>query len=337
LVESNENIFSLVRTTPAVQDLARRVERERVLSLSAVIPAAQPFIVALLHDLFAERPVVAVTAGVRSQETFQQDLATWVTAKSNVQSPKSKVGDAPRSTLHAPPLFYPSWETLPHEPKLPHADVISERLETLVALRQHAALRTPHSALVVTNVLALLQKTFPAGMIAERTRRLERGQRIEPLDLVEWLEDQGYEPEAQVNHKGEIALRGGILDIFPLTSPWPVRLEFFGDELESLREFDPITQMSKEPIESVTLPPCGRTWNSEETRRVELSTLNAPALHSLDYLPANALFVLCDPDALDKAATDYAVQVPEGGCVLRFVGGVSRANRRAWDDDARIV
>ena len=84
----------------------------------------------------------------------------------------------------------------------------------------------------MTSVTALLQKTFPPGEIMERTRRLGRGEKIAPLDLIEWLEEQGYEPEAQVSQKGEIALRGGILDVFPLTSPWPVRLEFFGDELE---------------------------------------------------------------------------------------------------------
>src|SRR5205814_3443383 len=110
---------------------------------------------------------------------------------------------------------------------------------------------------IVTNVVELLQRIFTPEMVQKRTCRLTRGERIEPLDLVEWLEEQGYEPEAQVNHKGEIALRGGILDIFPLSSPWPVRLEFFGDELESLRCFDPATQISKEGLESVTIPPAG--------------------------------------------------------------------------------
>jgi hypothetical protein len=82
---------------------------------------------------------------------------------------------------------------------------------------------------------------------------------LDPLDFVEWLEDQGYEPEAQVTQKGEIALRGDILDIYPITSPWPVRMEFFGDELESLRYFDPLTQISREEINGVTIPPAGAT------------------------------------------------------------------------------
>ena len=103
----------------------------------------------------------------------------------------------------------------------------------------------------------MLQKTFPPDEIQKRTRKLQRGDKIVPLDLIEWLEEQGYEPEAQVTQKGEIALRGGILDVWPLTSPWPARLEFFGDELESLRHFDPLTQISREEITAITIPPAG--------------------------------------------------------------------------------
>ena len=109
----------------------------------------------------------------------------------------------------------------------------------------------------MTSVTALLQKTFPPDEIQKRTRKLQRGDKIDPLDLIEWLEEQGYEPEAQVTQKGEIALRGGILDVWPLTSPWPARLEFFGDELESLRHFDPLTQISREEITAITIPPAG--------------------------------------------------------------------------------
>ncbi len=85
--------------------------------------------------------------------------------------------------------------------------------------------------MIVTSVVALTQKTFPPGEMQRRTRRLARGEKLDPLDLVEFLEDSGYEPEAQVTQKGDIALRGGILDLWPLTSPWPVRLEFFRERI----------------------------------------------------------------------------------------------------------
>ena len=297
-----------------------------MLSCAGICTAAQPFLAALLRHLFPQRPIVVVTEGLKTQESAQQDLATWLALGGEVQSPKSKVqsqetasgseNHASRITDHAssapPPLFYPSWEVLPHEVRLPHADVISERLETLVALTHHASRITLHAPLVVTSVVALLQRTFPAGTVREHTRTLTRGDRVDPLDLVEWLEDQGYEPEAQVTQKGEIALRGGILDLYPLTCPWPVRMEFFGDELESLRQFDPLTQISREEITTVTIPPAGELGllkkslvQSPKSKVQGLGTL-------LDYLPAETVFLLCEPERLVECADAYAGQVPEG-------------------------
>jgi len=329
-----------------VQSLARRLEKGGVLSCAGISAAAQPFLAALLRHLFPQRPIVVVTEGLKTQESAQQDLATWLALESEVQCPKSKVqsqaaedsnsnsasstqDNGSRITFHVSrltppasptpqPFFYPSWEVFPHEVRLPHADVISERLETLVALTHHASRITFHASrltspapLIVTSVVALLQRTFPAGAIRDRTRTLTRGDRVDPLDLVEWLEGQGYEPEAQVTQKGELALRGGILDIYPLTSPWPVRLEFFGDELESLRQFDPLTQMSREEIGAVTIPPAGELGllkkslvQSPKSKVQSLGTL-------LDYLPAEAVLLLCEPGQLTERAAEYARQVPD--------------------------
>ena len=212
--------------------------------------------------------------------------------------------------LHASPLFFPSWEILPHEGKLPPADVISDRLQTLVTLTQPAAISNIKSQIVVTSVTALLQKTFSPGEIQKRTRKLKRGDKIAPLDLIDWLEEQGYEPEAQVSQKGEIALRGGILDVFPPTSPWPVRLEFFGDEIESLREFDPLTQMSREEITSITLPPASELGILK--RSADDASAGSPPKFAtlLDYLPCETIFVLCESEQLALRADEYAQQVP---------------------------
>jgi transcription-repair coupling factor (superfamily II helicase) len=159
----------------------------------------------------------------------------------------------------------------------------------------------------VTSVTALLQKTFGPETLGARMKTLARGERTDPLDLVEWLEEQGYEPEAQVTQKGELALRGGILDVFPLTSPWPVRLEFFGDELESLRYFDPLTQISREEITAVTLPPAGElgVLKSEAERKGQ-----APLATLLDFLPDDTIFILCGPESLAARADEYAQQIP---------------------------
>jgi len=288
------NLFAEVSRTPAAQSLLRRLEQGGALSYAGVTPAAQPFLAALLHQIFPSRSIVVVTDGLKTQESFQQDIETWLTL------------DQPTEGIQRP-LFYPSWEILPHEARLPHADVISERLETLVALSEQAKNKNGKPRIVITNVTALLQRTFSAESLKTRTRTLNRGDRVEPLDLIESLEGLGYEPEAQVTQKGEIALRGGILDVYPMTSPWPVRLEFFGDELESLRHFDPITQVSRDEITSVTLPPGGELGILKQTRNDGGEALAT----FLDYLPRETIFLICEPQSVGDHADRYAEQVPE--------------------------
>jgi transcription-repair coupling factor (superfamily II helicase) len=311
-------LFADVAVSPAVQSLTRRLENGGVLSDVNVCQAAQPFFAVLIHKILPERPLVIVTPDLKTQESFQQDIETWLQLESTAQGLK------PRVTNPQPPipgfqlLFYPAWEVFPHENKLPHADIISDRLQTLVALsapnsaaRQIKANAAQPSTLVVTSINALLQKTLPPGEIQKRTRHLQRGDKINPLDLIEWLEEQGYGPEAQVTQKGEIALRGGILDVWPLTSSWPARLEFFGDELESLRHFDPLTQISREEILRVIIPPGGelgilkRSADGSSASSVRPSAL-------LDYLPPETIFLLGEPEELAARAEEYESQIPAG-------------------------
>ncbi|MED5381544.1 MAG: transcription-repair coupling factor [Verrucomicrobiota bacterium] len=239
------------------------------------------------------RPVLVVCPTGKLQEQLHQELETWLPALAKRPA--------------KPPLFFPAWDVLPHEARLPHADVLSERLETLIALakRQQAAI----GPVVVTTGVALLQRTFSPAELKKRFRRFKLGQRIDPLDLVEWLEDQGYEPEAQVGQKGELALRGGILDVFPLASPWPVRFEFFGDEIESLRTFDPQTQISREKIERATISPGGELGLLKQ----QLATDADYATGRLgDYLAGEPLCLLIEPDEIDGRVTDTLAQVPSG-------------------------
>jgi transcription-repair coupling factor (superfamily II helicase) len=283
--------FADIAKTSAAQSVAQRLKNGGAFSFSGIALSAQPFFAALLQKLFPQRSVVVVVDNLKTQESFQQDLETW---------------------LGKSPLFYPNWEIFRHENKLPHADVISERLQTLVALQKFSEGRVTRvpSTFVVTNVVALLQKTFPPDDLKNRTRKLNRGDKFIPLNLIEWLEEQGYEPEAQVSQKGEIALRGGIVDIFPPTSPWPVRLEFFGDELESLREFDPLTQISRGEISEIIIPPAGelgifknRIQNSGTGSQNEMATL-------LDYLPKETILLFCEPESLAVHAENYGIEIP---------------------------
>ena len=256
-----------------------------MLSCPGVCATAQPFFAALLARIFPGHFLVMVAPDLKTQELLQQDLETW---------------------QGRPPLYFPPWESLPHEGKLPHADVISDRLQTLLALA------VPQPRLLVTSVAALMQNTFAPAEIQKRTRHLKRGDTLDPLDLIEMLEAQGYEPEAQVTQKGEIALRGGIVDIYPPTGAWPVRLEFFGNELESLREFDPTTQISRQEIEAVSLPPAGELGILKALKPGD----TAPA-GLLEHLPAQSILVLCEPEMIALRAEDYRNAVPAGDPLFR--------------------
>ncbi|HKQ37780.1 MAG TPA: transcription-repair coupling factor [Verrucomicrobiae bacterium] len=257
-----------------MQDLFRALEKGGALPVSGVPPAAQAFLVAMIRRRFPDRAIVVVADGLKSQESLQQDIETWL--------PK--------------PLFFPAWEVFPHESKLPHVDVISDRLETLMGLSEN-----PSSVLVTTPV-ALLQKTYPPSVVAENTKRFKRGEQADPMQLAEWLQSQGYEVEAQVNHKGEFSLRGGILDVFPPTAPWPIRLEFFGDDLDSLRSFDPITQVSRGTLGEAVIPPAG-----------ELALLKklGKSATLLEHLPEDTVFILPEPDRLSAVAAEYEAELPE--------------------------
>jgi len=348
-VRAAGELFPAVAASPAVQSLRERVEKGESLSFDAVSPAAHPFLAVLLSWLFPNRPIIVVAPSLTTQESFQQDIQTWLAQRPSFHQPSphpvplpshrmgaereeradtngsaevcgaatgSGVRGAPRNVEARPELpsslFYPSWEVLPHEARLPHVDVISERLETLVALSQKAL---PHATIVVANLTALLEKTLSPFELQRRTRRLQKGDHTDPLDLIEWLEDQGYEPEAQVTQKGDISLRGGIVDLWPLTSLFPVRLEFFGDELDSLRLFDPITQISREPIAEIIIPPGGELGLLKHAQ-ASAAAAAPPAASLLDYLPPNAIFLLCEPELLRDRAAAYESQVPPGNPFL---------------------
>jgi transcription-repair coupling factor (superfamily II helicase) len=296
---------------PAAQSLVRRLENGGVLSVPGVSPAAQSFLAAWLHQRLPQLPLVVVSDSLKTQEYVLQDISTWL---------------AVNGESSARPLFYPAWEILPHESRLPHSDVIGDRLETLISLLHYQ--REPHSPapIVVASVTALLQRTFKPESLLTRTRTFSRGDRIDPLDLAEWLEEQAYEPEAQVSQKGELALRGGILDVYPIASPWPARIEFFGDEIESIRYFDPITQVSRDEIQSVTLGPGGelgilkrllqsRNESSEFSPDAPVgpATKQQEGLALLfEHLPPRTIFLLAEPELLKERADEYAAQVPVG-------------------------
>ncbi len=146
-------------------------------------------------------------------------------------------------------LCFPDWETLPYDRFSPHQDIISERLETLHRLPR---LR---KGILLLPVATLLQKLPPPEFIDRYSLLLRNGDRLDLDAMRTRLEKAGYRCVSQVMEHGEFAVRGAILDLFPMGSTLPYRIDLFDDEIESIRSFDPDSQRSLDRFERVSLLP----------------------------------------------------------------------------------
>ena len=144
---------------------------------------------------------------------------------------------------------FPDLETLPYDQFSPHQDIVSERIKCL------ASITDAKSGILILPVSTLLQKIAPADFIHQRSLMLQLGDRLDPVVLREKLSLYGYRAVAQVEEHGEFSARGSILDLFPMGSSRPFRIDFFDDEVESIRSFDSETQRSIEKINKINLLP----------------------------------------------------------------------------------
>jgi transcription-repair coupling factor (superfamily II helicase) len=225
--------------------------------LAVIREAAKPYLVAGLQRRL-RRPMVLVAADSARAHDWYQDLLAW--------SP------APEWVLH-----FPSYDVLPYEqlPSVP--ETVAGRVGTLVRLAEGSGEEGEAPPFViVTSIQALLFTLASPAEFGRRVLILRRGRSYDMLALVQQLAATGYERVGLVETPGSFSQRGGIVDIFPPLAEWPVRLEFFGDELESLRTFDPATQRSIEELQVLQLAPATELalWRGGEA---------AAALRALDW------------------------------------------------------
>ena len=157
----------------------------------------------------------------------------------------------------------PDWETLPYDTLSPHQDLVSERLETLYRLSQPAA--GGMDVLVVPATTAL-HRMSPPQYVAGHTFFFRQGQKVDVEALRAQLVFAGYQHVSQVVAPGEFAIRGGLLDLFPMGSALPYRLDLLDDRLETIRAFDPDTQRGLYPVPDIRLLP-GREFPIDEAAR----------------------------------------------------------------------
>ncbi|WP_062379761.1 transcription-repair coupling factor [Demequina pelophila] len=164
----------------------------------------------------------------------------------------------------------PSWETLPHERLSPRSDTVARRLATLRRLvhADAAAVESglPAPRIVCAPLRAVLQPLVP-GLADLEPVRVAPGDTRDLTELANALAAAAYTRVDMVERRGEFAVRGGILDVFPPTDPHPVRLEFFGDEVESMRSFSIADQRSLEAVDRLWAPPCRELLLTEDVRR----------------------------------------------------------------------
>ncbi|MEM8815348.1 MAG: transcription-repair coupling factor [Pseudomonadota bacterium] len=148
-----------------------------------------------------------------------------------------------------PVLHFVEWETLPWDGFSPHQDIISERLRVLALLPDCS-----RGVLIVSGP-ALLQRLPPRQYVLTRSLKILSGQTIARTALIERLTESGYARVPQVTEHGEIAVRGSLIDVFPMGTDAPLRIDFFDDDVESIRRFSPDTQISGEPLDAIDVLP----------------------------------------------------------------------------------
>ena len=239
----------------------------------AVAPRAQAFAIAGLHEV-GGGPLVVVAATQRDATTLRDDLACFL-------------GSPPLSVpgLDAGPVaLLPSWDTLPLERVSPETSVMGQRL----ALRWRLASPNP-PAIVVASVRALLQRLTP-HVVDPVVLRLGMQQDLE--ELVSSLVAQGYRRESQVEHRGELTVRGGIVDIFGSTASAPVRVDLFGDEIDRLTTFDASDQRARDAVDEAWFFGCREfVLNDQDREQARRLSAEKPwASSAMSRLAEGAMF-----------------------------------------------
>lgn len=260
-----------------------------------------------------QRPILCLTPSETAAQHLVQDLALF----SDTQV-----------------LYFPGQEIPPYTPLSPDSRTVAERLAVLFQI--HSA-DTPF--ILVMSIEALLRKVLPRASLARLAELVMRGEETDLDGLIASLAASGYDAASLVQSVGEFSLRGGILDIFPTGFEMPVRLDFCGDTVESIRKFDPISQRSVEDLEEIVLLPVSEVlypaaeqelrqvidrfrgaaeelaWDSERVRVMEdclqhrrrfpgvefLLPLFYETATVLDYLPAETILFFSSPTAIAES------------------------------------
>ncbi|MBN1136071.1 MAG: hypothetical protein JXM73_05775, partial [Anaerolineae bacterium] len=328
-------LLPLIQDVPAYRRLVDEIEgrtpaeaRDPERGLG-VIGAARPYLTAALYRQL-RRPIVLLTARAERVMQWAEQLRVWTDSRS----------------IYA----FPEPDALPYE-RVPWArETICDRLAALTALvtwkdAERKEADGPEPPLVVASARAVMHKTLPLREFRIGLREYRQGQEIDLQRALEVWVAHGYRPEVVVEEPGAFSRRGGLIDVFPPNRQEPVRLELFGDEIDSLRLFDPISQRSRDRVERFTMAPASEALPrlapsaAQQAAQVDLTLCHPPAKMEyqqdlaalelgsyfrgiefylpyfysypatlLDYLPAGGLCLVDDWGALMATVVDLERQ-----------------------------
>ncbi|MCU0229258.1 MAG: hypothetical protein MUF01_16635 [Bryobacterales bacterium] len=218
----------------AAAQLQAQPNPDAPLRLTGLNPSAKALYLLLLAWR-AQRPLLVVTASIKEADALHQA--------------SSALYPLLPEPLAGPPVLLPALDVLPFQRMSPHAEILQQRA---LALRHMA---NGSTALAVLPVPSALLRTEDAAFHRRMSLQLRQGEEVLLEEIIAYLDSVGYARSEPVTLPGEYSVRGGILDVFTAGAADPVRVEYFGDEIESLRHFHPDTQRSVASIEACTLPP----------------------------------------------------------------------------------
>ncbi len=250
-------LLALSESLPAFRRLEETAGRKGGGAVVA-LEAARPFLLAALYQYF-KRPMLVITAQPEGARKLQEQLSSWISG--------------------APVVLFPEPDVLPYERLASDATTEMERVRVLSALAGfNSGDNGSRPPFIVTSAAALMSKTASQRDFASACHTIELGMIKEPLRLLADWSVMGYRVENIVEVPGAVSRRGGIVDIWPPTSEFPVRLEFFGDTIDSIRRFDPATQRSTDKLSSLAISPATELLTP---RRLDKRSLE-DILHGLD-------------------------------------------------------
>ncbi|MFA5628850.1 MAG: transcription-repair coupling factor [Dehalococcoidales bacterium] len=227
------NILNLIAEMPEYRHLLKEIRAKKNLGDISILNAAKPYLIAALHKAL-KIPIVVITAKADNAAKLSDQIASWCSPGCNI-------------------------DVFPEPDMLPYQKVTTDNYNEIERIRLLSLLadikNNDSPPLIILSARSLMGKVIPVTDFKASHHILRLGMTIDPYELLNSWQILGYEAQSIVELPGTMSHRGGIFDIYPLTAEKPIRLEFMGNTIDSLRYFDPQTQRSQESIQSIEIGP----------------------------------------------------------------------------------